>query len=152
MCHQNQNPKNPESGEQDRATINAGGGMRLQRLQIVLLTVFSLGISGCALLLVGAGAVGGYAISRDSVRNVFDVPQDRVYEKSLAVAKSMGMVKLEDHFHGIIKADIQDANVTITVKQLTKKTVELMVRGRSHFFLPKVDVAQEVYSKIVEGL
>ena len=126
--------------------------MRLQRLSIVLVTALSLGTSGCALLLIGAGAVGGYAISRDSVRNVFDVPQDQVYEKSLTVAKSMGAVKLEDHFHGLIKADIQDANVTITIKQLTKKTVELKVKGRSHFFLPKVDVAQEVYSKIVESL
>lgn len=126
--------------------------MRLRKGPVTLLIALSLGSSGCALFLVGAGAVGGYAISRDSVHNVFDLSRHRLYDRSLAVAQSMGLVKVEDQTHGLIAAEIQDVNVTITIKQLTKKTVELTVRGRSHFFLPNVDVAQEVYGKIVEGL
>ena len=124
----------------------------MRRVSVLVLLAASLGVSGCALLLVGAGVAGGYAISKDSVRNVFDLPKDRVYEQSLAVVKEMGLVKLEDRAHGLIKADVQDADITITLRQLTKKTVELKVKGRSHFSLPKVDVAQEVYSKIIEGL
>lgn len=126
--------------------------MGLRKRAVVLLTALAFGSSGCALLLVSAGAVGGYAISKDSVHNVFDLPQSTLYDKSLAVARNMGLVKVEDRAHGLIKADIQDVAVTITIKQLTKKTVELQVKGRSHFFLPKVDVAQAVYSKIVEGM
>jgi len=35
---------------------------------------------------------------------------------------------------------------------LTKKTVQLVVQGRNDFLMPKVDVAQEVYTKILERL
>jgi hypothetical protein len=126
--------------------------MSARHAAAVMLTALSVGSSGCAVLLVGAGAVGGYAISKDSVRNVFDASRESLYDKSLAVVESMGAVKLADRTHGLIKADVQDVNVTVTIKPLTKKTVELKVKGRSDFFLPKVDVAQEIYTKIVEGL
>ena len=123
----------------------------MKRFAVVALMVGSLGVSGCALLLVGAGVAGGYAISKDSVRNTFDLPRSRVYASSLTVAKEMRNVTLEDHIHGFIQADIQDARVTVTVKQLTRQAVELNVRARN-LVVPKLDVAQQVYSKIVEGL
>lgn len=37
------------------------------------------------------------------------------------------------------------------VKQLTPKTVELRVKARKNM-LPKVDVAQEIFNKITQGL
>ena len=123
-------------------------GMR--RVWVVILTATSLCVSGCAALLVGAGVAGGYAISKDSVRNTFDLPKDLVYDQSYAVAKEMGTVTVEDRAHGLIKAKIQDVNVTITIKPLTKKSVQLIVKGRNNFLMPKVDVAQEVYTKIIE--
>ena len=126
--------------------------MEAKRALIVPLLAASLWLSGCAVLLVGAGVAGGYAISKDSVRNVFDLPKGVVYDQSLAVAKEMGAVSLEDRAHGHIKAEIQDVNVTITVQQLTKKTVQLIVKARSDLFMPKVDVAQEVYTKIIDRL
>ena len=122
------------------------------RPPVVVVLAASLWLSGCAVLLVGAGVAGGYAISKGSVRNVFDLPQEVVYDRSLAVAKEMGVVTSEDRAHGRLKAEIQDVNVTITVKPLTKKTVQLIVKGRSDLFMPKVDVAQEVYTKIIERL
>jgi len=126
--------------------------MSVRLFPTILCGVASLLVSGCALLLVGAGAAGGYAISKDSVKNVFDLPKEHVYDQSLAVVKEMGMVTLEDPRHGLIKAEVQDVNVTITIKQLTKRTVELKVRARNHLWMPKVDVAQEIYSKIIERL
>jgi len=103
-------------------------------------------------LLVGAGVAGGYAISKDSVRNLFDLPKDRLYHESLAVLQQMGTVELEDRAHGRLRAEVEDVNVTITITQVTKKTVELHVRARSEWLMPKVDTAQEVYGKIVERL
>ena len=120
--------------------------------RLVALMVACLGLSGCALLLVGAGAAGGYAISKDSVQNVFDLSQDHVYDQSLAVVKEMGAVKVEDRLHGLIKAEVQEVHMTVTVKPLTKRTVELKVRGHSDLWMPKVDVAQEVFNKIAERL
>ena len=126
--------------------------MRARARTIVGLMALLMSLSGCALFLVGAGVAGGYAISRDSVRNVFDMSGNQLYDKSLAVAKEMGLVTLEDHVHRLIKADVQEVHITITIKQLTKRTVELRIQGRNRWLMPKVDVAQAVYSKIIEGL
>ncbi len=124
--------------------------MNLKRFSIPALLIVSLGLNGCALLLIGAGAAGGYAISKDSVKNNYDLPFGRVYRASLDVAKQMGHVTLEDEKHGVIKATVNDVNVTITVKQLTRKTVELKVKARS--VMPKIEVAQEVYNKVAGRL
>ena len=124
--------------------------MTSARRIVIGVALGSLALSGCAALLVGAGVAGGYAISRDSVRNAFDLSPDHVFEQSLAVAKEMGAVELQDRVHGKIKAKVRQANITITVRPLTKRTVELKVQGRSEFWMPEVDTAQDVYTKIVE--
>jgi len=110
------------------------------------------GLNGCAIALISAGAAGGYAISKDSVENYFDASQQRVFQKALAVAEEMGLVKLQDKENGIIKATIQEANITITIDQITKKSIKLKVKARNKFYLPKVNIAQEVYSGIVDRL
>ena len=117
-----------------------------------LLLAASLGFSGCAAVLLGAGAAGGYALSKDSVKNNFDLSKDRVYKTSLSVVKEMGQITLEDQKNGKIQAKVREADITITVKPLTKKTVELKVQGRNKFKMPAVDVAQEIYNKIAERL
>ena len=111
----------------------------------------SVSLSGCALLLIGAGAAGGYAISRDSVISQHDLAQDHVYRQALAVVHEMGVVQLEDARHGKIQATVQEAQVRISVKPLTRKTVELRVKARKNL-LPAVSVAQDVYNKIAQRL
>ena len=124
----------------------------MKKLVWGVLLAASFAFSGCAAVLLGAGAAGGYALSKDSVKNHFDLSQDRVYKTSLGVVKEMGQVTLEDGKNGKIQAKVKEADITITVKPLTKKTVELKVSGRNKFKMPAVDVAQEVYTKIVERL
>ena len=126
--------------------------MNVKRVTVLVLAAASLATSGCALLLVGAGVAGGYAISKDSVQNLFDLPKDRVFDQSLAVAKEVGMVNLEDRAHGRIKTQMGRVTVTITTRQVTKRTVELKVKARNDLMLPEVDTAQEVYTKIIERL
>ena len=122
------------------------------KIAAALLLTGSLGLSGCALFLIGAGAAGGYAISKDSVKNDYDLPMDRVYRESLGVVKEMGQVTLEDPKRGLIKAQVNDINVTITVKPLTRRTVELKVKARSDLLMPKVETAQEIYNRIASRL
>jgi len=126
--------------------------MQRAGLRVVFLVMGAVGLSGCAVLLLGAGAAAGYAVGKDSVRNSFDLSQDFVYQQSLAVAKQTGLVTLQDAAHGRIEAKVVNANVTITVKPLTKQTVQLKVRARNAFLMPQLDVAHEVYNKIVERL
>lgn len=126
--------------------------MEGRKLQVTVLAVASLGLSGCPLLWLGAGAAGGYALSKDSVRNQFDLPKETVYQHSLAVAKDTGLVTLEDPTHGKIQVKVESANVTITVRQITQHAVELKVQARNQFLMPKIDVAQAIYNKIVARL
>jgi len=112
----------------------------------------SIALSGCAVLLVGAGAAGGYAISRDSIKNHFELPMEQVFQVSRDVAEEQGLITVEDDKRGLIKATVEGANVTITVKRISTKTVELRVKARNDLLLPKIDVAQSVYNRIVERL
>jgi hypothetical protein len=132
--------------------MHTGVVSRLPFARAALLAVACLGLTGCPLLWLGAGVAGGYAISKDSVRNQFDLSKDVVFQRSLDVAKEMGFVTLEDRARGIIELKVQDANVKITVSQLTRKTVELRVRARNSLLMPEIDVAQAVYNKIIEKL
>ena len=121
--------------------------MNSKKVLIAALIGLCLGGSGCALLLVGAGAAGGYAIGKDSVKNHYDLSQDRVFRTALVVTKELGQVSEEDPAHGIIRARVGETSVTITVKPLTKKTVELKVKARKNL-MPDVDIAQQIYNKI----
>ncbi len=120
--------------------------------RLILIGLIANGLSGCALLLVGAGVAGGYAISKDSVKNDFDLSKDHVYGVSREVVEKLGLITLSDSAHGLIKADVEGVNVTVTVKPVSRKTVELQVKARDHLLLPKVDVAQTIYNKIFERL
>ena len=124
---------------------------QLRGMAVGLLAVASLGLSGCPVLLLGAGVAGGYAISEDSVRNQFEMTKPDLYARSRAVAQELGLITAEDSRGGIIRAKVQDANVTITVKTLTRRSTELKVKARNGFMMPEVDVAQAVYNKIVDS-
>ncbi len=117
----------------------------------VALASLALSLTGCAALLIGAGAAGGYAISKDSVTDHFDLPKESVFQRSVAAVESMGLVTLRDDTRGLIEAKVRDATVKISVRPVTRRTVQLSVKARS-LLMPKIDVAQEVYKEIVNGL
>jgi ribosomal protein L15E len=103
-------------------------------------------------LLVAGGAVGGYAVSRDSVVDHLERPREVVYREALAVARTLGQVTLEAPRQGVIQARIEEVNVKVTVRSLTEHVVELKIRARNKFLMPRVDVAQKVYARIKERL
>lgn len=121
-------------------------------LAAVLVAIVTLSTEGCALFLVGAGAAGGYAISQDSVTSHFDTSVKRAFRASLAVLDELGDITVQDQEHGLIRGQVQDVNVTITIKPVTKKTVEVTVKARNDLLLPKVDIAQDVHSRIAKRL
>lgn len=126
--------------------------MRRSAVALIVAGVVVAGLSGCAVLLVGAGAAGGYAISRDSVKNLFDLPAEAVFRASRQIVAEQGLITVEDARNGLLKATVEGATVTVTVKPVTKRTVELKVKARDSLHLPKVDIAQTIYTKILERL
>lgn len=126
--------------------------MHSHRWRYMVLALGLISTSGCALALVGAGVAGGYAISKDAVRNTFDRSKEEVYSQSMAVANEVGLVTSEDPKKGEIKVRVESTTVTITVKKLTNRTVELKVKARNQVMMPDLDVAQNVYNRIFEKL
>ena len=111
-----------------------------------------VGLSGCALALVGVGAAGGYAISRDSITNHVDLPLSHVYRVSREVVREVGLVSVEDESNGLIRATVEGVNVTVTVKRVSEQTVQLTVKARNQLLMPKIGVAHTVYNRIIQRL
>ena len=126
--------------------------MRGQTRSWIIATLLLACITGgCAVLLLGLGVAGGYAISKDTVRNDFEQSFGTVFRASVIVAQQQGLVTLEDEKRGRIEATIEESTVWIKVEQNTPKTVRLKVTARKNL-LPNIDLAQKVYNKILERL
>ena len=121
-------------------------------IRLIVCGMALLGLTGCAVALVGAGVAGGYAISRDSISNRFDFPLSHVYQVSRSVIGDLGLVTMEDERRGVIRSTVEGANVTITLRRISEKTVELKVRARDRWLMPKINVAQNVYNRIIQRL
>lgn len=100
-------------------------------------------LAGCAPLLITTGAVGGYAVSKDSVTIDLDQSWDRIWEISLQETKRLGQIKRQDPENGRIDARIQKTDVVLTLQKLTPKTVRVVIHARK-YLLPHVEMAQRL--------
>ncbi|MFH1406808.1 MAG: DUF3568 family protein [Candidatus Omnitrophota bacterium] len=126
--------------------------MRIYCVVVCCALLAVLTLSGCApaiILGVGAGAAGGYAISKDTVKADVDKPYEEVWTRSIAVLKDMGTMIVEDKIRGKAEAIIEEAHVWVTVKEVTERTTELKVKARKNW-LPKVELAHKISVKILE--
>ena len=105
--------------------------------------LLALGIGGCAPLLIASGAAVGYAAGRDSAALDLDRPWNAVWDASKEEIQHQGLIKREDAKRGRIDAKVEEADVVLTVKQLTPSTVRVIVRARKNLF-PKVEIAQKL--------
>ncbi len=100
--------------------------------------------SGCApIILMTAGAVAGYVVSRDSVTLNLDRPTEKVWSAVVEETKHQGRIKKEDHSAKRLDAVVQKSDVILTLEQLTPATVRVVIRARKHL-LPQVEVAQHL--------
>ncbi len=132
-----------------RGEIPEDRGQRSEFRKSVFCSLFSVfyllvSCAGCApILLATAGAVAGYAVSKDSVTIDLDRSWDRVWASCLEEAKHLGKIKREDRVKGRIDARINEADAVITLDQLTPATVRVVIRARKRL-LPQVEVAQKL--------
>jgi len=111
-----------------------------------------LALSGCVYLIVGsAGAVGGYAISSDTVQGNVQRDYGEVWDAAASVMNIMGELVKENEESGQLEAIINNARVKISVTQFTPKLVRLTVKARKSFF-PSIATAQDVYMKVITQL
>lgn len=125
-------------------------GSRLGTLFLAALLL--LNTCGCAPLVIGAaaGALGAYAISKDTIQGDMDKSYDQLWGSALMVARSRGLIKEEDKIRGYLEFQDGTTKVTVRLVQLTRSTIRLKVTARKHHF-PNLNLAQDIYVKISEG-
>ena len=121
-------------------------------LSIVIAATIFFGISGCVPLIIGgaAGALGAYAISKDTIQGDTDKSYDQLWSSAMTVARSRGLIKEEDAVRGYLEFQEDASRVTIKLVQVTRSAVRLKVACRKHH-LPDINAAQDVFVKIIEG-
>ncbi len=119
--------------------------------KIFILAVLWFALSGCAVILVGAGAAGGYAIGKDYIQGETDKDFNRIYDSAVNVADGMGVIesRFSNPSTGKIKASVETSSLDIYVERLTKKTARLKVRSRKNL-MPNIELAQKVYNRILQ--
>jgi hypothetical protein len=118
-------------------------------LLVASLCIFS---SGCIWLVIGGvGAVGGYAVTRDTFEGVSGKGQEELLASAHKVLSIMGTIIDERPHDGEMVATVDGARVTVDVVQINLTTSKLRVKARKAFF-PSIAIAQEVYTKIMNQL
>ena len=103
------------------------------------------------LVAVGAGAVGGYAASRDTFEGVSAKGQDEIWDAATHVLSIMGEVKDSDRKNGSISAIVSGVNVSVNVVPVSLTATKLRIKARKSIF-PRIATAQDVYTKIMHQL
>lgn len=119
----------------------------------LIIPLVFLNISGCAPLIIGGavGALGAYAISKDTIQGDTDKSYDELWASAVVAANSKGTLKQEDKSQGYIELTDKSNRVYIKLVRLTRATVRIKVSARKHHF-PNLGLAQELYTKIIEGI
>ncbi len=117
--------------------------------------ILSIGFtsSGCVLFLLGAGATGGYAISKDEIEGMLDKSYNDVWKASEQVLRKDGLVMLSLKDKGEIDGEVEGSKIEIRLEQVTPKTVRLRVKGRKlKNLFPDIKKAQNTFNKIMKEL
>ena len=123
-------------------------------LRTVLSILLIISLSGCAagvLVAVGAGALGGYSVSRDTFEGVSSKGQDEIWDAASHVLTIMGEVKDSDRKSGAIIATVSGARVTVSIIPISLTATKLRIKARKSIF-PRIAIAQDVYTKIIHQL
>jgi len=123
----------------------------MKKITLFLIPCIFLSILGCAPLIVGGavGALGGYAVSKDTIQGETDKSYDSLWNSALMVGKVRGQIKYEDRPKGYIELEAESSKVYIRLIRLTAATTRLRVSAR-RYHLPNLNLAQDIFVKIME--
>lgn len=113
---------------------------------------FAVALNGCVFLVAGGvGAVGGYAVTRDTLQGEYDAQAAHAWKAAVEACGMLGVVTLRDSNRGIVEATVDRAKVKITITQITPEAVRIKVKARKGIF-PRLGTAEKVFVKIVQRL
>ena len=113
-----------------------------------------IGFTGCVaapIVLIGAGAVGGYAISRDTFEGNTNKTQEELWDASNKILSIMGSVESSDRKRDELSGHVNGATVWITVVPVNFSTTKLRIKARKNL-LPAIGIAQDVNAKVLSQI
>lgn len=135
-----------------KSICKKGIKMKKKILYLFLIPIVFMNLSGCLALIVGgaAGALGAYSVSKDTIQGETDKSYDSLWDSAITVSRIRGTVKQEDSARGYIELVADSSRVWISLIRLTHATTRLIISSRKHH-LPNLDLAQDIFVKIIEG-
>lgn len=122
-------------------------------LYIFIFSTIACTNMGCAVLLLGTGAAGGYAITQDTVESFTERDFNKVWKKVDEILEREGSIILRDETQGLIKAVVQKSEVEVLIEKLTEDTVRVRIKARKlKAFFPNLKLAQSIHSMIIGEL
>ncbi|MFA5038551.1 MAG: DUF3568 family protein [Candidatus Omnitrophota bacterium] len=119
---------------------------------VCLLAVLPVCLTGCVWLVVGGiGAVGGYAVTRDTIQGEYDAKFADAWKSAQTVCSTLGVVTTRDKNAGVMEASVDRAKVKVEITQITPEAIRLKVKARKGIF-PKIGIAEKVFVKIGQQL
>ncbi len=82
---------------------------------------------------------------------VLSLARDKLYDLSLATLKEIGKVKKQDKANSEISAEVDGANITLKLKQISLKKTDITIAARK-MMLPKPEIASGVLYRITQKL
>lgn len=119
---------------------------------IILAPFILLSIAACAPLIIGAaaGGLGAYAISRDTVQGDSDKSYESLWESTVNVAGTLGVIQQENSATGYIELSAESSKIWIRLIRLTQATTRVRISAR-RFHFPNLGLAQDIFVKIISG-
>jgi len=125
----------------------------MNKITLYFLGVLFLSCSclGCLPLVLGgaAGALGAYAVTKDTIQGETDKPYDNLWNAAVTVSRIRGTIKNEDSLKGTIELEVESGHIWISLTRLTRATTRLKIAARK-YHLPDLGLAQEIFVKIME--
>jgi hypothetical protein len=119
---------------------------------IFFLFLLLIALSGCVFVVGGTlGAVGGYAITRDTIQGEYDASYQNAWKAAQQTCSTLGVIVIRDSNKGMIEATVDRAKVKVEITQLTPVATRIKVKARKGIF-PRIGTAQNVFVKIVQQL
>lgn len=117
-----------------------------------VLFVTLLNLSGCIFIIAGTvGAVGGYAVTRDTIQGEYDARFDDAWKSALETCNTLGYMTIKDKYKGTIEANVERAKVRVEITQLTQEAIRVKVKARKGIF-PRMGTAEKVFVSIAQKL
>lgn len=124
-----------------------------RNLGIAVLFLASVLFSGCVVLALGAGAAGGYAISKDEIEGFSEQSLDQTWRTAYELFNRDGAVASADKERAKIEAIISDSKVHFSAEQVSPRSVRFVIQARKNMNLfPDIKLAQSLHQKMMKEL